>query len=139
MSTNDLHALLKRWAELEPEMCRWKGDATIHLARFAHVVYPECAAVSNIERAIIQAAVQEAAEARGWLWSVSFDPGANGSPYFTMIQRPVTRHGLMYTSPDAPAAGLLDCYVRALEAEAAAPATEPARPLSPGERQNEKE
>lgn len=72
--TNELEALLRRWAELEPDRCFFYADSlTACCVRVGHYETSVSDASLWPHRIThphhIQAAVQEAIEARGWLWT----------------------------------------------------------------------
>jgi hypothetical protein len=137
MSTNDLPDLLKRWAELEPTRCR---ESHVDSAAPYYVVgrFSLRHQRAATALALVQAAVQEAVEARGWRWTLDYDPDQGGLFAVVQVRKFCTR---VATAPTA-AVALLSAYMEAIVAPkpTAVPgaAPEAARPLA-GERQDEEE
>jgi hypothetical protein len=117
--------LLERWAKAEPKRCwpmergyerlgtHWvdPGPGAMGLALNGEKPLP------TAERALLQAAVQEAIEAREWDWDLCFNHQQDSPRYCAII-------GDLYNGStpgewgSTPAEALLSAYLTALEAQA---------------------
>lgn len=107
--------LLQEWAELEPSRCKFEAWAD----NYGHWVQQDIITVWVGPRAsggykveIIQHAVQQAIEARGWVWSLVMQH--TGSKYLASAR------GRLGRSDDSPAHALLSAYLQAIKAQVAA-------------------
>lgn len=113
---NELIELLKRWAELDPERCGWEDSCYSY---FIHgwpliIIATEWTgsevsnpAISKKEIALLQAAIQEAIEARGWDWKIRSRSGIWDAAIYPF--------GNTWEESDhSPAAALLAAYLEAL-------------------------
>jgi hypothetical protein len=110
--------LLERWAKLEPTRCEgvYRGEGVfsvyVHLGREERVyrIVHDLVESANAANSWLQAAVQEAIEARGWMGDLEFTAGRAGAVVFT--PEPFTATGT------TAAEVLLGAYLTALEAQA---------------------
>lgn len=109
--------LLAKWAELEPAKCKPldKSVYAVSIGRRWYLIHPNARLLRD--RAYLQLAVQQAVEARGLNWSISFlvdksEPGYGGSQHtasvFTYGKRYV-REGLI-----SAAEAILSAYLQAI-------------------------
>lgn len=120
-TTRTLVELLARWAELEPDRCgavppppHLAGDYRVRVKDENSWYLVECTP------GILQAAVQEAIEARGWNWRLSRKGlQADGITWqrFAEIWHPYESwRPIFVMRTETPAHTLLDAYVQTLEA-----------------------
>lgn len=123
-NTQTLETLLRRWAELEPERCIAQDDGDLTLEWQGHFNVDACSLRNGLDpwdTALVQGAVQEAIEARGWIWDLGTAPPRRGGNY------PDCMHaaGVFRVRGDmdhnacgpTPAAAILSAYLQALEAQ----------------------
>lgn len=104
--------LLKRWSELEPERCDYQANEIFAL-RMKSSIW--CVAAKNIEQAdhsMIQGAVQEAIDGRGWVVGLT---GYAGRYLGTCSDATADRKGRH--EHESAAAALLSAYMEVLEAK----------------------
>jgi hypothetical protein len=117
--------LLKKWAEIEPERCRYRtyGDEFLVSVRgdFLPLEYAELSADLPRE-VIVQAAVQEAIEARGWRWMLRGTDLLPDTPithsatvYGELDGSKVGRQEMSQEFGDAAAKAILAAYLTALK------------------------
>jgi hypothetical protein len=112
--------LLERWAKLEPERIGERDHNGVYLVLFAGGLIGAWAEAIDVpfNRALglakLQAAVQEAIEARGWMGAVGFG-GARGAD--AMVLKTEGADGAD-ANGSTPAEALLSAYLTALEAQA---------------------
>jgi hypothetical protein len=114
----NLPELLRMWAKLEPERCEhWTGipvetfTAPLGTGHQVLLAADEGSPSSPLRLAIIQAAVQEAIEARGWKWLISH---AQAGHYEAQAG---PRSLEPAYSASTPGEALLSAYLAALEAQ----------------------
>ena len=113
--------LLKQWAELEPDRCKWvpneynekKWDCWFILGQYIHSSF-ESKELDFVEEGwlgVIQYAVQHVIEAHGWQWEL------HGSRAY---QSAVVKHSgitMKIKDADTCAEALLSAYIKALQAQ----------------------
>lgn len=104
--TPTLETLLRRWAELEPARCRIELPESVWCCGMDRFLIG-----SQIDLVFIQCAVQEAIEARGWVWRVR----GHGNYAVAWVWFNILSSDHEQTA-DTPAAALLSAYLQALEA-----------------------
>ena len=112
--TTTLEALLRRWAELEPDACEYDTD----LGCYSVVVGDLWIPLDNwhTKAYTAQAATQEAIERRGLHWSVWTNPSdTREPPYGAAVWVDLSDEETDRYGADTPAAALLSAYVQALE------------------------
>lgn len=106
---HDLTSLLERWSELEPRRCKIAGS---HPTEF-HVLYsgaPRGMWIHRPDEVVVQAAVQEAIEARSWAWRQEGFPTLGN--YECEVR--VGEHEFAAAVSDSPAVAFLSAYLNAL-------------------------
>ena len=111
---SNLETLLREWAAIEPERCEWNSDGQ---ERFAVAVADVWFPVTEFTDAfvkipVVQYAIQEAIEARGWSWC---------SGYKVTKIYDLEHYGRVMgkeTEGTTPAEALLAAYIQALKANA---------------------
>jgi hypothetical protein len=110
--------LLERWAKAEPERCQppqWSGGARVSLGPTNGFgpQHPVGRQDDPVGLALLQAAAQEAIEARGWMGVIGFggSKGADARVVTSNDDDGTDAHG------STPAEALLSAYLTALEAQ----------------------
>ena len=114
-----MNALLTAWASLEPDRCSKKPDGWsvvgqgAIIAEFRADDFDCCAEGETLAR--IQAAVQDAADYRGWYWEAGrpFARRGDALPYLALVDRLLDPFGSGTGATAAEA--LLAAYLQALE------------------------
>ena len=107
---NEIDTLLRRWAELAPDECRIVDDQGIAILLGNGELSPYLDYSDVTDLFVIQGAVQEAIEARGWEWKLESIGGrATGYVSHGDTQR--------HERAQNPAAALLTAYLSAIEAQ----------------------
>jgi hypothetical protein len=114
--------LLERWAKLEPTRCEgvYRGEGVfsvyVHLGREERVyrIVHDLVESANAANSWLQAAVQEAIEARGWEWRLSRIVGMYRALVDPMRE---SLHDHPGYHAGTPAEALLSAYLTALEAQ----------------------
>ena len=117
--TTTLEALLRRWAELEPERCILTGYEPYQGYSVRVKGAMQMADLLHAGDYVVQGATQEAIERRGWMWSLDSQYMDSGVPLglcsaIVCDEDDINEHA----TSDTPAAALLSAYVQALEAQA---------------------
>lgn len=118
--TTTLEALLREWAELEPERCENPDEDA---GRFTPLVLvaDEWCYISSVFFAWLyplQGAVQEAIEARGWQYEHHAAPCDDGSPgYAHRASVDYGRGACAMLNVDTPSEAILSALVQALRAQ----------------------
>lgn len=111
----------EQWAELEPDNCRIfpSGDVVVFLSEDLQTVYDvNCTpSFSGPERAVLQAAVQEAIAAHGWLYKIE---NATDGQHYIQILKPGDNTSFPCQQTEA-AIALFRAYLAALKAEPKTP------------------
>jgi len=104
--------LLEKWAELESDECYLNcSEDTIYVIDGMQV--DVCSNFGKYELAIIQYAIQQAMEARGWDWSVLYNPKKRYRA--NTFYQPGLDGWCIGLHDSCPAEALLSAYLQALE------------------------
>lgn len=104
--TNELEALLRRWAELEPEWARIAAYSIPKDDEYQHGSWAHSGK-------FVQIAVQEAIEARGWIWHMQNAFNQDGADCYVAYLSGINDEEEF--ACDTPAAALLSAYLAALK------------------------
>lgn len=112
--------LLERWAELEPSRCKieaWADNYGHWVQQDIITVWVGPRASGGYKVEIIQHAVQQAIEARGWMWSICrLLAGSCGSEIATRDMANLIVSVISSSVHKEPSEALLSAYIQALEA-----------------------
>lgn len=112
---NELEALLRRWAELEPERCKFLDGAGPISGFYVSGAYGDVSVYQkgrHAHPAYIEAAVRECIESRGWTWIIE---SSTTAPRYGAALDEMGNASLEWENADTPAAALLSAYIKALE------------------------
>lgn len=109
--TGTMTHLFERWNAYEPNRCRFVPFAAMVKLGGIEREIAHSVTLLPVEHALLLAAVIEAIEARGLLWSLRNYDGHTGKHMLAGVEDSVR-------IADSPAAALLGAYLAALEAEA---------------------